>query len=159
MNVNPIGNGNYYIEIRADELCGAEVRDVIREGVPELPGDTVFEVFDGADGALVFARARCGAVDFGERVVRCGPVAQRFASLEEVIAAALDDETAVLSHDGEEAVSFLVKVDGAYCVLRYDWGETAAAQGLGAYALHVAEHGEVLLGPHALRELRGAFGG
>ena len=156
MKVNPIGNGNYYIEIQADEMCGADLCEVIRAGAPELPSDTAYEVFGGAEGALVFAR-----VQRGEHLVQCCPAVYKFASLTDVLAAATDGEA-----HSKELVTFLAKVDDSYCILFYPSGVDAPPTELQkhgvavptAYALHAAEHGEPLLGPYALRDLRRGFG-
>ncbi|MDR0838822.1 MAG: DUF908 domain-containing protein [Oscillospiraceae bacterium] len=149
MNVTPIGNGNYYIEISGEELRDSDVAELLRRGAPGLPDDAFYEIFPGADGALVFARARRGA-----------PAFFLFPDIEPIIQAAR-------RCDGD-CITFLAHIGGAYCLIYYPWDLEPAPGALfefggGSapchpdYARHIAEHGKLLLGPRALGDLRRLF--
>ncbi|MDR0906280.1 MAG: hypothetical protein LBN00_08950 [Oscillospiraceae bacterium] len=149
MNVSPIGNGNYYIEISGDELAQVAVEELIQSGADGLPENAFYEVFNGADGALVFARARRGA-----------PAFFHYGAIEPIIAAAHECD--------EECITFLAKMGERYCLIFYPWDFEPPPPALfefgGSraelhpdYARHISEHGKMLLGPHALRDLRRIF--
>ena len=153
MNINPVGDGNYYIEIGGDELCDVSVESLIGDDASGLPEGAVYEVFGGDEGALVFARARRGAPSF-----------YRFASLETLIAAAC----ATANTSAGAAITYLVRLGDGYCLIFYPWNSEAPPTALGefgeameaspSYARHVTEHGHVIMAPTALGELVQWFG-
>jgi|GEM_PF-5369304 len=177
MNINPIGNGNYYIEIVGAELCESSVESLLRDGAGLSEG-AVYEVFGGDGGALVFARMRRGA-----------PSYFRFASLEAVLAAAraagespeqagdshsepqgaAEAEPKVALAQNTECITYLAWLAERFWLIFYPWDGEPPPHALGEFAetterahpdfvRHMTEHGDVLLGPYALSELVRWFG-
>ena len=156
MNINPIGNGNYYIEIDGAELRDSSVESIIRDGAAELSEGAVYEVYGDADGALVFARARRGSPSFF-----------RFATLDALLAAA---QAQLETAQSGECITYLARFGERFWLIFYPWNGEAPPSALNEYseaetqahpdfARHLAEHGAVLMGPHALTELARWFAG
>jgi len=118
---------------------------------PRLPAEAMYEVFGGAEGAIVFAR-RC----------RGEPSYFWFESFELLIEAAI-----AASPQARDVITYLVWLDGRYCLIFYPWDGEAAPATLGEfgeaveappnYARHAMEHGRVIMGPAALREMAQVF--
>jgi hypothetical protein len=149
MDIRLMSNGNYYIQIPAEELTAApKLSDLLRKLPPQCPGAAFFEVYYGACGALVFARAREGE-----------PSYFAFPDIERVISAAAECP--------EELLSFLARYEAGYALIVYPWREESPPGALyefGAplslhkeFAQHLAEQGKILLGPSAIAGLRRIF--
>ncbi|MDR3309887.1 MAG: adaptor protein MecA [Oscillospiraceae bacterium] len=150
MEFNTFGNGNYFIHIPPSELDGApNLGDLLGE----LTGETQFGEFDlfaCGGGAIVLARRTAGC-----------PVCVDFPDFESVIAAA--------RVCGGEQTSFLASRGGGYSLLLYAEDVNSLPYALYDYASprhanpgilnYLSEHGKLLLGPSAVRELKKLFGG
>lgn len=149
MEICPIGNGNFYIEISGDELQGGDVTEIVKKNVTSLPEDTLLEVFPGGDGALVFARTRRG-----------NPIVFSFPGIEALIVAVGECEC--------DCMTFLAHDGGEYLLIYYPWGSEPAPASLYEFCTdvkethndfprHIKEHGKLLLGPYAIEALRQFF--
>jgi hypothetical protein len=148
MEILPMPNGNYYIQITKNELPeNNDYAGLCRRVLPDIAA-AYFEVFPGEEGALIFARARSG-----------GAVSMRFADIETLLAAS--------EYLEEDTVSFLAKLSGEYVLVLYPWNRERLALALcdladaaevhPGYTRHLAEHGKMLLGPSAVSDLRRYF--
>jgi len=136
------------------ELKTDDAADILREALGESCSDqwqNVFlELFAGRDSLLLVARAHSGT-----------PYFFMFRDIECLI------DAAKLCPD--DIISFLSYCGDCYYLIVYPWDREAPPNALYEYgeefplhpnyAFHLTEHGNVLLGPSALDEIRKRFEG
>jgi hypothetical protein len=161
VDIRFVGNGCFYIYLEGEDLADytppqcdlgtIELADVLRFDEDErvtLPEGAFLEIFPGNNAVLIFAREHIGAPSFFV-----------FDSLEPLLEAAYACT--------RDITTFLIRADGRYFLVFYpkkrepppaalsEFGDEA--QYPPAFAKHITEHGRMLLGPSALRELRKVF--
>ena len=149
MDISPIGNGNYYIIIDEEELGGCDAAELVQHSASVFSKDMFLEIFQGTEGAIVFARVRRG-----------NPMVFSFSGLEAVISAALLCDS--------DCVVFLAFEAGEFKLIYYPWGDelppaalcefcVSERQAHPDYQRHIAEQGGLLLGPCAAQQLKEMF--
>ena len=151
MDICPLDNGNYYVHIPKGEIGDPnDIPEMLRRipGYVFDPVPTFLEIFDSEDGTLVFARARGGE-----------PTCYEFNDIEEVICA--------VRVCPDDTISFLASDAGRYVLIVYPWNRESPPMRLSEFGepiaahpditRHIEEHGKLLLGPEAVREIKRAF--
>ena len=149
MDINRVGNGNYYITLGSDELQTADLTELVQKNIPIFSRNTILETYTGEQETLIFVR-----------ISRGSPLLFVFPDFETVLTAAKlcnDDNT-----------SFLTFESSKYKLLYYPWQNEPAPAALYEfctevhkthtdYELHLAEQGALLLGPFATEQLKNIF--
>jgi len=149
MDINPIGNGNYYITIKSEEMHFSEVSQLVRNNLPVISRSAILETFSTTGETLIFVRINRGL-----------PVVFTFLDFETVTTAAS------LCDSGD--ISFLAYKYAEYELIFYPPDEKTAPPALYEYCTAVRqinaeyqsfleEQGRILLGPFALEQLKKLF--
>ncbi|MDR0917561.1 MAG: hypothetical protein LBN02_10310 [Oscillospiraceae bacterium] len=148
MEISSFDGGNSFIHIPREELDGRDLADVLRE-LTETGDCAYYDVFENPDGAIAFGRA-----------LRSSPIVCAFADFEGALTA--------MRRLSDDTVSFLGTLGGRYLLFVYPFDaeppialcEFASPSYAHPNILrHVAEHGRVLCGPDAVREMKRVFEG
>ena len=162
MDIQPIGNDKLVIHLNSDEIkqlpappsaiTTVEAADILRQalGATFDPSweSVYFEVFPGRDSLLLFALQHSGSPSFFT-----------FLSIEPLISASQACPPGL--------ISYLTYIGDTYILIVYPWNGEFPPKVLyeygeelirpSYYSLHLSEHSNVISGPTALDELRGAF--